>query len=105
MVMRTSPSIVPHGADQDTYLVLDDLGGRLGCSWRETDADSADRQTLIRDLLDGQYSTPVRIIAFNTAQGWSRDVTVEIADELRRRYVEFGEVPDSVLEFMESNRR
>ncbi len=24
--MRTSPSIVPHGADQDTYLVLDDFG-------------------------------------------------------------------------------
>ena len=31
------------------------------------------------------------IVAFNTAEGWSRDVTVEIADELRRRYVEFGE--------------
>ena len=96
--MRTSPSIVPHGADQDTYLVLDDFGGRLGCSWRDTDADSADRETLIRELLNGQYSNPVRIVAFNTSEGWSRDVTVEIADELRRRYVEFGEVPDSVLD-------
>ena len=48
--MRTSPSIVPHAADQDTYLVLDDFGGRLGCSWRDTDADSADRETLIREL-------------------------------------------------------
>jgi hypothetical protein len=100
-VMRTAPSIVP---DDDTYLVLDDFG-RLGCSWRETDADSADRETLIRDLVDGQYTHPVRIVAFNTAQGWSRDVTVDIADELRRRYVEFGEVPDSILEFMEDNRR
>ena len=35
--MRTSPSIVPHGADEDTYLVLDDFG-RIGCSRRETDA-------------------------------------------------------------------
>ena len=103
--MRTSPSIVPHGADQDTYLVLDDFGGRLGCAWRETDADSADRETLIRDLVEGQYSHPVRIVAFNTAEGWSRDVTVDIADELRRRYVEFGEVPDSVLDFMEANVR
>ena len=103
--MRTSPSIVPHGADQDTYLVLDDFGGRLGCAWRETDADSADRETLIRELLNGQYSNPVRIVAFNTSEGWSRDVTVEIADELRRRYVEFGEVPDSVLDFMEANVR
>ena len=61
-----SPSIVPHGADQDTYLVLDDLG-RLGCSWRETDVESADRETLIRDLVEGQYRKPVRIVAFNTA--------------------------------------
>jgi hypothetical protein len=38
-------------------------------------------------------------------QGWSRDVTVDIADELRRRYVEFGEAPDSILDFMEANRR
>jgi hypothetical protein len=31
-------------------------------------------------------------VAFNTAEGWSRDVTMDIADELRRRYVDFGEV-------------
>ena len=103
-VMRTSPSIVPHGADRDTYLVLNDFG-RTGCSWRETDAESADRETLIRDLVDGQFRKPVRIVAFNTGEGWSRDVTVDIADELRRRYVEFGEVPDSVLDFLEANRR
>jgi hypothetical protein len=51
--MRT-PSIVPHDAERDTCLVLDDFGGRLGCPWRETDAESADRATLIRDLLDVQ---------------------------------------------------
>jgi transposase len=61
--MRTSPSIVPHGADQDTYLVLDDFG-RIGCAWRETNVDGADRETLIRDLVEGQYSKPVRIVAF-----------------------------------------
>ncbi|MBV8630117.1 MAG: hypothetical protein JOZ83_04280 [Silvibacterium sp.] len=102
--MRTSPSIVPPEADQDTYLVLDDLG-RIGCSWRETDVESADRETLIRDLVEGQYSKPVRIVAFNTAEGWSRDVTTDIADELRRRYVEFGEVSTSVVDFLEANRR
>ena len=102
--MRTSPSIVPQGAEQDTYLVLEDLG-HIGWAWRETDAEGADRKTLIRDLVDGQYRHPIRIVAFNIAEGWSRDVTVDIADELRRRYVEFGEVPDSVLDFMEANRR
>jgi hypothetical protein len=104
IVMRSPPSIVPHGADQDTYLVLDDLGSRIGCSWRETDADSADRETLIRDLVDGQFSNPVRIVVFNTSEGWSRDVTMDIADELRRRYDEFGEVPDSILDFLDAKR-
>jgi hypothetical protein len=102
--MRRSPSIVPHGADQDTYLVLDDFGWR-GCSWRETDAQNADRETLICDLAEGQYGYPIRIVAFNTAEGWSRDVTGEIADELRRRYLELGDVPDAILDFLDANRR
>jgi len=102
--MRTSPTIAPHGPDQDTYLVLDDFGP-MGRSWRETDENGADRETLIRDLVEDQYSRPIRIVAFNTAEGWSRDVTVDIADELRRRYVEFGEVSESILEFLEANRR
>src|ERR1700752_5183929 len=65
--MRTSPSIVPHGADQDTYLVMDDFG-RLGCAWRETDTESADRETLIRHLIKGEYNNPVRIVAFNISR-------------------------------------
>jgi hypothetical protein len=103
--MRTSPSIAPHGPEQDTYLVLDDYGGRLGLAWRETDQDRTDREALIRDLVEGDFSNPVRIVCFNTTGGWSRDVTVDIADELHRRYAELGEVPESVLEFMEANRR
>jgi hypothetical protein len=46
------------------------------------------------------------IAAFDTAEGWSRDATGDIASELRRRYVEFDEVPESVLAFLEAaNRR
>src|SRR5581483_360372 len=65
-VMRSLPSIVPAAPD-DVYLVLDNLGARLGRAWRETDEESADRRSLVIDLIDGQYSDPVRIIAFNTA--------------------------------------
>jgi hypothetical protein len=104
--MRTSPSLAPHGPEKDTYIVLDDFGS-LGRAWRETDEAGANRATLVRNLLDGQYENPVRIVAFNSTEGWSRDVTVDIADELRRRYIEFDEVPESVLAFMEAatNRR
>jgi hypothetical protein len=103
-VVRTSPSIAPNGVEKDIYLVLDDFG-RLGRAWRETDEAGTNRATLIRNLLDGQYENPLRIFAFNIAEGWCRDVTVNIADELRRRYVEYDEVPKEVLEFMEANQR
>ena len=100
-----SPSIVPREANQDTYLVLDDFGGRLGRAWRETDEEGTDRETLIRDLMEEQYSLPVRIVAFNTAEGWSRDVTMDIADGLRRRFAEYAEVPASVQKFLETASR
>jgi len=102
--MPRSASLVPDDTNPDVYLVLDDFGS-LGRVWRETDEAGTNRATLVRNLLEGQYENPVRIVAFNTAEGWSRDVTVDIADELRRRYVEYDEVPKEVLEFMEANQR
>ena len=53
------------------YLVLDDFG-RLGSAWRETDVEKTDLETIIADLLHGQYSNPVRVIGFNIAEGWVR---------------------------------
>jgi hypothetical protein len=74
--MRRSPSIAPASPDdRDTYLVLDDFGERLGRAWRETGEERTDRETVISDLIDGQYSNPARVIAFNTAERWSRDVS------------------------------
>ena len=95
--------MVPSEGGRDTYLVLEDLG-RFGRVWRETAEADANHETLIRDLLDDQYSRPTRIVAFNTAEGWSRDVTVDIADELRRRFAEYDEVPVSVEELLEMAR-
>jgi hypothetical protein len=53
----------------------------------------------------GNTKNPVRIVAFNIAEGWCRDVTLDIADEIRRRYVEYAEVPASVLRFLEKATR
>jgi hypothetical protein len=103
-VVRISPSIAPNGLERDIYLVLDDFGS-LGRAWREIDEAGASRPTLVRNLLEGQYENPVRIVAFNTAEAWSRDVTLDIADELRRRYVEYDEVPASILKFLETASR
>ena len=84
-----SPSIVP-GFNVDVYVVLDDFGN-LGRSYREVDEAEADKATLIRDLIAGQYNKPVRIVAFNTSEGWSRDVSEEIAREIRAQAERSGE--------------
>ncbi|WP_018321077.1 hypothetical protein [Bradyrhizobium sp. WSM2793] len=84
--MRQSPSIVPlDRLDRDIYLVLEDFGAHAGCAWRETDEQDTDRDTVIRDLLSGQYAYPVRIVALNAIEGWSRDATGNIADALAER--------------------
>jgi hypothetical protein len=76
-----TPSIVPNGDDQNVYLVLDDLGrSRI---WRESDAESTDLETVIVDLLDGQYKNPSRVVG--GSESWSQDVSAEVANELRRR--------------------
>jgi hypothetical protein len=79
-----SPSIAPIGFDVDVYLVLDDFG-KLGRSYREVDEEAAGKETVIRNLIEGQYNDLVRIVAFNTAEGWARDVTEDIAIEIRNQ--------------------
>jgi len=98
--MTGSPSIVPETSERDIYLVLDDFGGDLGRAWSETAEEDTARPILIRHLMEGQYGSPVRVIAFNTAAGWSRDVTEEIAHELRQRCSDQGEVPESRQAFL-----
>jgi hypothetical protein len=71
-----TPSIVPSGHDQTVYLVADDFG-RVGRAWREADYDGTDLETVIQDMLSGQYTKPIRVIAFNTAERWSEDVSEE----------------------------
>lgn len=81
--MRSSRSIVPTDRfDREIYLVLEDFGARAGCAWRETDEQDTDRETMLRDIISGQYAYPLRIVAFNAAEGWSRDATEDIADAL-----------------------
>ena len=95
-----TPSIVPQGDDQNVYLVVDDLG-RNGRVWREADVETADLETVILDLLDGQYRNPIRVVAFNTIEGWSQDVSADVAQELRRRCdLQMRDMPSSIQAFV-----
>jgi hypothetical protein len=99
--MRRSPSIVPDADDRDVYLVLDDLGDRLGRAWREAD-EATSRADVVRALLEGQYAAPARVIAFNTAEGWARDVSEDIADALAQICTKEDEdIPGGLEDFVE----
>jgi hypothetical protein len=96
-----TPSIVPNDNDQTVYLVADDFG-KLGRAWREADYEATDLETVIQDLLTGQYSNPVRVIAFNTEEQWSEAVSEDVACELRRRCdLQLRDVPSSIQDFVE----
>lgn len=96
-----TPSIVPRDDDHNIYMVLDDLG-RTGRIWPEADAERTDLETVVQHLLEGQYSNPICVIGFNTVEGWSRDVSADIADELRRRCdLQDCDVPPSIQDFVE----
>jgi hypothetical protein len=63
---------------------------------------NADLETVIADLLDGQYNNPIRVIGFNTAEGWSQDVSADVAEELRWRCdLQLRDIPSSILDFVE----
>ena len=95
------PSIVPGGDDQNVYLVVSDFG-RHGLAWCETDVEATDLETIITDLLEGQYTEPVRVVGFNVDEHWARDVSEDVADEIRRRCdLQMGEVPPHLEAFVE----
>lgn len=95
--MRRFPPTVPYGADQTIYLVLE----------AEPDAivkvERTDFETIIADLLSGQFRDPVEVIAFNTLEHWSEDLSRDVAREIQCRCdIEGHKVPDYLEDFVGS---
>ncbi len=78
----SSPTLVPYGADQTTYLVVDRLVAS-GSVDREIEVERSDLETIIDDLMSGQFNDPVRVIAFNTLEHWSEDMSADVAAEIQ----------------------
>lgn len=96
-----SQSGVPYGADQTTYLVVDRFSG--GSVYRETEIERSDLETVISDLLTGQFNDPVRVVAFNTLEHWADDVSGDVAQELQTRCDIAGEpVPEHLRDFVDA---
>jgi hypothetical protein len=87
----------------DVYLVEDDFE-RHGVAFVETDKAEADRETIIRNFLSGQYSRPLRVVAFNVDEHWCRDVSEDIAVEvLERATATDHDLPEATMAFIEQH--
>lgn len=97
------PSIVPYGADQTVYLIVDSFGSQ-GSIRRETQTERTDLETIVADLLSGQFNDPVRIVAFHTLEHWADDISEEVADEILSRCdIEGIAVPEDSRDFVASH--
>ena len=90
------------GADQTVYLVVDHFGGP-GTAYRETDVERTDLETVITDLISGQFNDPLRVVAFNTLEHWAQDVSRDIALEIQSRCdIDGHDVPETLRDFVDS---
>ncbi len=81
--------------------MLNDFGP-FGCAYVETDEANASERDVISNISSGHYSKPIRVVAFNTAEGWSRDVTEDIAEALLERDASEGDLSESAKAFVGS---
>ena len=78
-----SPPLVPSLGHDDLHFMLCD-SGKNGHAFVETDPAYADRNTIISNLIAGEYERPLNVIAFNLAEGWACDVSESIAKALMK---------------------
>jgi hypothetical protein len=101
--MSWSPTTAPRGTDATVYLVLDSFGA-IGAAYRETDIERSDLETVVADLMAGEFNEPIRVVAFNTDEHWADDVSRQIAEEIRERCDLAGKpVPECILDFVEDH--
>jgi hypothetical protein len=96
------PSIVPSSGtqEQDYHIVLN--GFRDGPAFLETDLDRADLETIIGNLMAGEYSDPLRVVMLNPETERCEDVSHAVATELLRRLgIEGRELPSYLEGFID----
>jgi len=92
-----SALIVPYGADETVYVVVDSRE-----AGSETEVERTDLGAVVRDLLSGQFICPVRIVAFNTLEHWTADVSRDVAAEIQSQSDMDGlPVPEHLRDFVD----
>jgi hypothetical protein len=75
-----------------------------GARHNETEVERTDLETIVSDFISGQFYDPIRVVAFNTLEHWSDDVSIEIATEIQTRCdIEGVAVPEHIRDFVDTH--
>jgi hypothetical protein len=96
-----SPDAVPYGADRTVFMVVDSLGTSES-SGQEAQVEHEDFETVLIGFITGRFRDPVRVLAFNTLEHWSQDISSDVAREIQARCdIDGIPVPEHVRDFLE----
>lgn len=91
--------VVPYGADQTLFVVIDRLDRST-----EIRIERSDLEATIGELVAGCFNDPVKVISFNTLEHWMKDISTDVAGEIRARCdIDGMELPDYLSDFVESH--
>lgn len=89
--------VVPYGADQTLFVVIDRRGKA-----DEIRVERSDLEATIDELVSGCFNDPVKVISFNTLEHWARDISRDVAGEIRARCdIDGIALPDHLSDFVE----
>ena len=95
--MRNQTPLAPGepAFDVTVHIVRNDFG-HLGRAYIETDEAEADEAT----IMSGQYSRPLRVVVFYTAEGWAgdEDIACAVLDRAGREHSPIGQAAQEFLE-------
>lgn len=91
--------VVPYGADQTLFVVIDRLDEAT-----EIRVERNDLEATIDELVAGCFNDPIQVISFNTLEHWTKDISTDVAGEIRARCdIDGVTLPDYLSDFVESH--
>ncbi|QAU45628.1 hypothetical protein [Bradyrhizobium guangzhouense] len=91
--------VVPYGADQTLFVVIDRLDEATEIRVERSDLDAA-----INELVAGCFNDPIKVISFNTLEHWMKDISTDVAGEIQARCdIDGVTLPDYLSDFVESH--
>ena len=93
------PPVVPYGADRTLFVVIDRLDQA-----REIRIERNDLEATIGELVAGCFNDPIKVISFNTLEHWMKDISTDVAGEIKARCdIDGVTLPDYLSDFVESH--